>query len=162
MRHGAAVALVSARRVLRRLDGGNHAAHRHELDPVFDKEITLEDRNKYRIQGAAIMAAVCAALTLFSCSHTQQIGDGLENVAWDCAKTVEPAILPSVESALASGDWQKQLEGLALKAGICVVSKGVSAVLDELTTKHASSDPFSLAKAQRATDWLQLHPVPAN
>jgi hypothetical protein len=108
---------------------------------------------------ATFLILACLASSLTGCAHQQAITDGLEDVSLDCAKGVQPAVLPAIESALASGDWKGQLELIAGKTAVCVVSKGVAYVLDELTTGHASKDAFALSKARHAQNWLEIHPV---
>lgn len=110
------------------------------------------------ICGAAL--ALGSGLFFFAgCAHAPAITDGLENISLDCAKDVQPDILPAIESALATKDWQAQLEVLAGKTAVCVVSKGVAFVVDELTNGHASRDVNASAKVARGTQWLQAHPV---
>lgn len=100
-----------------------------------------------------------------SCAHQQAITDGLEGVALDCGKEVEPAILNAAESVAAQPSKETalaQAEILAGKVGWCVTSKGLAFVLNELTTRHASSEPGTLNKVTNLQAVLDRHPVPAN
>lgn len=111
--------------------------------------------------GAVLGALACAAVTFAGCAHGPAITDGLEGISLDCAKDVQPGILPAIESALASTDWKGQLELLAGKTAVCIVSRGVAFVVDELTNGAgaASKDASALVKQRNGVNWLQIHPV---
>lgn len=110
--------------------------------------------------GALVLFLAVAAL---SCAHQQTITDGLEGIALDCGKEVEPAILPAIESVAAQPSKEAalaQAEILAEKVGWCVVSKGAASVLNDLITRHAASDERTMNKATNLQELLNRHPVP--
>lgn len=116
---------------------------------------------KFLFIGVVIGALGSIIVSSAGCAHAPAITDGLEGVSLDCARDVQPGILPAIESALASTDWKGQLELLAGKTAVCVVSKGVAFVVDELTkgSGWAMKDATSLVKARNGTNWLEIHPV---
>ncbi len=102
-----------------------------------------------------------------SCATTSaaDITSGLGNVAKDCALDVQPDILPAIETALAQGTKEaalQQLEKIAAVTAVCVVSKGVVFVTNELKSGHASRSRMASTKITNGDAWLNLHPVAVN
>ena len=89
-----------------------------------------------------------------ACAHVQP-------VAVDCSKDVSAEILPSVESALATGDYEAELAKLVGKWGECVIRKGVELVTKEsrADSRFADGDTLSRIKAQHGEAWLAAHPA---
>lgn len=128
------------------------------------------------LSGTAPAALVLlAALSLSGCSHV--LGPvpppgtpGFVNCSDTALHNAEVSILPNVETALASANWEQAL--LSIVAGIggplalgevnCVVawveSKAETSV-GAATQANSEADPLEVTKGANAAAWLKAHPA---
>lgn len=94
------------------------------------------------------------ALTLTAACSS--IPPPVANTVKDCSAEAAAGLLGKVNSAIATGDWQGELEALAVDAGLCAVNKAVAQLL-ESAGKRAQYDELEALKQARAKRWLAEH-----
>lgn len=110
--------------------------------------------------GAAIPVLMLLALaSALSCATVKP-------TVLTCAKGVAPEILPRVETALASNDYETQLAGIAKDFGACVIRDAIlHDVVAEVVAENradssaAASDQLARARVKNGTSWLAAHPA---
>ena len=102
------------------------------------------------------MTRICALILLISmtvsCSH---LGPG--TVVGDCGREVSAELIPTIESALVSGQYLAKLAELTGQFGICLVRNGVAYVVEQAKTdvKFGAIDKNTRTKIKNGEDYLK-------
>lgn len=100
-----------------------------------------------------VAALFLLAAFAMSCSS---IPTPVVNTVKDCSAEAAAGLLGKVNSAIATGDWEGQLEAMAADAGLCVVNKAVAQILESAGVR-AQYDELEAVKVERARAWLTAH-----
>ncbi len=102
------------------------------------------------------MKRICALILLValsvSCKH---FGPGTP--VGDCGREVSAELLPSIESALVSGQYVAELAELAGRFGVCLIRNGVEYVVEQSKTdvKFGAMDRNTMTKIKHGNDYLE-------
>jgi hypothetical protein len=97
-----------------------------------------------------LLISFLLALSISACSS---IPTPVVNTVKDCSAETAAGLIGRVNSAVARGDWEAQLEALCVELGECVVEKTVAQVAESAGVR-AQFDDLEALKQQRAQAWL--------